>query len=342
QAADLQKKLLAKSPSDPRSNEALGRTLNAQARIFHKLHRLDEAADFYREAVACRNDLVRMNPGDDEYRRQLANSIMNLGLVQRDRGEFPLAAQQFEQASSLRQGFESLGPEFRRDLSRGYYNWGDLRLEEQRLEEAVRFFEQSAVLLESLLEDTSHSLEDRYRLALCRRLQGDAASGQYFEKLSTKSYQQALKSHEQAMESLNILIFWNPDVPLYLEEYANIELNLGFLLQHQGQFERAEELFTDAKERFSRLVAKDPHEFNYRFAQLLATKEVELTLARRTDLEDRTAQTRKVLEELQQRFQELQREFPERSEVGVQLDQIKELLDKLNASNPQPTTPTDL
>src|SRR5262249_1690298 len=125
QAQQIQERLLTASPADPRRLQALGDTENAIGRALHRGQKLDEALQAYRKASELRQRLVDLFPREGEFRRALANSIMNIGLVEKDLGEPDIAAGKLQSAQQVREALLAEGnelPRVDRDLAMGAYN----------------------------------------------------------------------------------------------------------------------------------------------------------------------------------------------------------------------------
>src|SRR5262249_34044631 len=97
-ARDLQMRLLGKSPQNPARLKALGETENALGRSLHRSHQYDAALAEYQKGRDLRQQLAVLTPADQESERALANSIMNVGLVEMDRGNLDAATEQFRDA----------------------------------------------------------------------------------------------------------------------------------------------------------------------------------------------------------------------------------------------------
>jgi tetratricopeptide (TPR) repeat protein len=214
----------------------------------------------------------------------------------------------------------------------GYYNWGHLRMDEQRPDDAIDYFERSAELLESMLEEAPHMIEDRYRLALCRRLQGDAATAVYTAHGSRPALLQSLESLQQALSSLSLLILMNPDVLDFLEESANIELNLSTLWRAHGQLDQAVQSAAAARTKFAELAERAQERIEYRVGQAVATKELGLLRGEQSPDPENLTEMIELLEESRRQFERIQEKFPKQPGVAVQLQSIEEWLDKLGES----------
>ncbi len=133
-AREMQSRLLAKSPHNPTRLNALGDTENALGRSLHRGHHFDAALAEYQKGRDLRQELADLTPDDLESQRELANSIMNVGLVEMDRGDLDAAAEQFRAAQQLRENLLKKEDSYnlQRDLAMGLYNQGTLEVKRKR------------------------------------------------------------------------------------------------------------------------------------------------------------------------------------------------------------------
>ena len=176
-AHDIQQKLLADLRLKiPARLKALGDTQNAIGRAFDRGQRYDEALPPYQQAREICQRLANAAPQDIEYRRMLANTIMNIGLVEKDLGHWDEAAKQLQAAQDIRQALVVSGgdlPKLQRDFAMGYYNEANLDLQRRHVAAAQKNFEESIALFERLVRRDPHDLNLQYQLAICYRLLGD-------------------------------------------------------------------------------------------------------------------------------------------------------------------------
>jgi tetratricopeptide (TPR) repeat protein len=91
------KQLVADFP-DSQHQQGLANGHNLLGVLLYSNRRLKEAEAAHREALAVRQTLVADWPKSDEYRNDLAGTMVNLALVLRDEGELEAARQMLEQA----------------------------------------------------------------------------------------------------------------------------------------------------------------------------------------------------------------------------------------------------
>lgn len=214
--------------------------LNAMGRVQHKLGQLDESLAAYKEAIRLREELAKAAPNDREAARKLASSYMNLGLVERDRGDLAQAISLLERSQSLRHRLldEASESKVRRDLAMGYQNRASLAHDQEQIEAAASHWRQAVALFEQLLVDEPFDLHNQYRLAVCFRGLGDAAA----------DVSAALPEYESAVKILEPLARQNPRVVAYQAELASLYINVGESAFEQQKHQLAKERLLQARE----------------------------------------------------------------------------------------------
>ena len=96
----------------------------------HKQQRLDQALEAYSSAIDTRSALVAAAPREREFQRTLANTYMNVGLVERETNA-AAARPSMEKAQAIRESLLAEGPadpKVERDYAMGHYNLAILAL----------------------------------------------------------------------------------------------------------------------------------------------------------------------------------------------------------------------
>ncbi len=101
-ARKMQTQLLHSDPENIKRLESLGDTYNALGRALHKQQQLDRSLEAYGKAIELRNRLAALDPQISESRRTLANTYMNVGLVEMDLGSSSRARQYLERTGDPR------------------------------------------------------------------------------------------------------------------------------------------------------------------------------------------------------------------------------------------------
>src|SRR5262249_16176807 len=149
-------------------------------------------------------------PEDHELQRALANSVMNIGLVEKDMEHLDTAAKQLESAQELRESQLAAGDSFKlqRDLAMGSYNQGGLELKREQPGEAANYCEEGSERFGALQQREPRDLTVQYYLATCYRKSADAHS-------ENNAPERAAQLYEQARNELARLVDRNPDVDEY-------------------------------------------------------------------------------------------------------------------------------
>ncbi|MEQ9410438.1 MAG: protein kinase [Fuerstiella sp.] len=311
QALKIQRQLVTENPSVARRT-SLSTTWNALGAFSISQQRWDDAADFLRHAGTLRDELVREVPTDPELRRLRANTIMNLGAVQRNLDDVPGALDLFEEAVALQRSVLTEGTtdiettrRLQRDLGMALYNTANAALDSQQtsLQSDILDPLNSAIhLFQQLLTEEPDSYSDRRRLILCRQLLAEA----------TVDPTQAAGAAEAAAADMESLIAQNPAVPALIGEWAQLRLLAGRLYNEAyrsdlafGQFDavvtvlHADETPDEEPDHNQR---PDQQQASQRQrARVLAVATAELALAAaqlaRADAPERLRQARQLLQQ---------------------------------------------
>jgi len=330
QARTAQRQLLAERPDDRLRLAALGDTANAMGRVLHRLEDFEGALTAYREAVKARERLAELAPEVAEYRRTLANTYMNIGLVER-LVDFERARQWFERAQTIRAELvasDSDSATVRRDQAKGDFNFAVLEIhagreaaDTQQFGAATRHFEAAEQRLraaidafEKLLQTGARGLDNRHSLATCYRLLGDLKS-------DTRQTEEALRLYEQSREQMVLFALTNPDVAEYRATLAGLHMNVGFLHVEQGQTEPALAALADARDLLEPLVADFPATPLFRADLALTLQEIGQLLKG----SDQTA-SRNSLQAAKRHFEQLVKQCPNNDDFRRELQVTEKAL----------------
>jgi len=326
QAARLQEALLAEAdgPAADGVMIDLAQTLNGMGRALQRSRRLDEARSYYQKASNLRQQLCKARPDDLERARELASSIMNLGLLELDAERPKAALPLLDQAQTLRLahagGGEALPRDFRRDLGMGYYN---LALAHMALDDAAsaeRDLNRAIDAFQQLAEEEPRDLDNRRRIAISMRLIADA-------KRAADDGPGAMDYYGRARDALEKLHDQNPDVPEFAGDLAGVRMNLGALLEADGQIEPALVELTAAADELRSLADRDaasPSQRRDLGVALRASGVLLHQLARGDEARQRLDESKQVLERLV-------REHPDDKGLAAQLKQTLDALAALEA-----------
>jgi serine/threonine-protein kinase len=321
QACDIQKQLLDEVPHDPKRLQSLGDTENAMGRSLHRSQQFEQALAEYEKGRDLRQEVAELVPEDHELQRARANSVMNIGLVEKDLGHLDAGAKQLQAAQELREAQLTAGDSFKlqRDLAMGSYNQGVLELKREQPGEAATYFNQAIERFAVLEEREPHDLTIQYYLAICYRRSADAHS-------ENNSPDEAARLYGLARDTFARLVDRNPEVDEYQSELAKTYMNIA---GHQegtaaiASFEKAQSIFDS-------LVLKYPKNPQFRRDSAVVLRELGLVQVKGGDRD-------KGLQNLQrsvERLEKLLEEFPNRADWKSDLEISRRMLNESLAPAP--------
>jgi len=306
QALGIQRQLVDESPRDAKRIEGLAATENALGREFQLSRKYDEALAAYQKGRELREQLTQLDPQNKEYWRLRANSVMNIGLLEKDEGRLEAAAQQLQAAQAMRQehlaGSENV-PKLKRDLAMGFYNQGVLDSQRRQNDAAAQHFGEAVAQFKELHSADPNDLEIQFDLAINERLLGD---------LRRTDPEQAAQLYEDSSKRLDELVERNPDVPNFRYEQARAYMNFGQMPQEPGT---AVSRLSTAKSVLGKLVQQFPQVAAYRRDLALAQRAI-------AGAELKNGQSdvaRKDLGDSIDLLEQLVKEFPEDQEYALEL-----------------------
>ena len=269
--------LAANSQGDAELLANLGDTLNGLGVARQKTGDPGAAAKAYQEAIEVRREVLRLDSKSVAAPRKLANTMMNLGLLQQSKGDIPGARATMADAQELRAAalkhFES--DKLGRDLARGFYNLGMLEQDAGNLPRAGEYFTAAEQQFAKLLEDAPHDLGNQWRLAISLRSHADVEAAQ-LNPTNTDSYDRALTKYSQANRYLERLATRNPDVKEYQATWVGVLRKQGQLQLRCQQYEAARASFASASTTLEQILDQSPEDSldRYRLAESLAMQSV--------------------------------------------------------------------
>jgi tetratricopeptide (TPR) repeat protein/ribosomal protein S27AE len=284
-AGEMQKQLLQSDQDNIERLKALGDTCNAMGRALQLQQQFDRALESYQKAIEVRGRLAALVPDKRESHRMLANTYMNIGLLEMGRGSYDEARRRLEQAQSIRLQPRIAGndPKLRRDIAMGYYNLAKLSLAglvqadknygsaREWCDLGRQWSRQAAMLFQVLAESDRADLDMRYLLAVCYRMEADlvcaeAASGLEPGDDCDKKRDDAIAIYQKSLDILEPLARKNPDVTEYQLGLAELYDVIAHVRYDQGSLETAMAPIDQAEAILTSLAADCGDTARYRTA----------------------------------------------------------------------------
>jgi len=285
-AVTIQTKL-ANASSSSQDRLSLSTTLNGFGVLRMKQQRVEDARELFERALDLRVQLLSSDIDEVEIRRLHANTVMNLGTVDRNqgraataRGQFREAARQYRTLLDRVQGDLRLTIQLQRELAKALFNSANAAIDALMAEDASDVGETDTAdraeirqllveanqLFRRVLEYEADSYPDRRRLAWCLQMQVECAADE----------EEAMALYREAIDELQRLASENRSVPELTVELAQVELSRGRLAADTAQFETAVQDFESGLLRLQQLSAEESQTRDRDIAVFRA----ELTLAR--------------------------------------------------------------
>ena len=225
-----------------KGNDADSREVRAEGRfrvgdMRCRLGEFKEAEKDYDEALRIQKQLVADFPLRPEFRRYLAKSHNNRGILLRASGRLPEAEKDYDEALRIKKqlaaDFRSR-PEFRLDLARSHNNRGLLLCEMGRPREAEQDFDQALGTYRQLVADFRAGPEFRLDLAGCRNNRGSLLR-------EMGRLKEAEEDFDQALGILKQLPAGFASRPEFRQQLARSHNNRGLLRGATGRLKEAEQ-----------------------------------------------------------------------------------------------------
>jgi len=341
-ACDLQQQLVEERAGDRDCLQNLGNTWTAMGSALSRQRQLNEAREAHLEAIAVRQQLADgARPNESEFPRTLANSYMNLGIVEmnlgdieREKGHLDAAGRQFEEALRQFDKAQDLRKKLllrigddrktRRDLAKGHFNLAGLAFKVADATWAENSLNDAIEVFASLLEEDPKDLANQFDLAICYQSLGDLKS-------DLKAWDAARKVYQEALTRTDGLVRANPAVPSYQATLAGIYMNLARLECDQGRSPAAREAFQHARDVLQPLVAGYAEVPRYR-------RDLAVTLREMAVLKSKAGEHQAARDDLalaQGHLEKLVRDSRENVGFQAELNKTKAVLDSLPPPQPR-------
>ena len=256
EALRIQRELLAASPANMQLQEALGDTLNALGQAHQSRSESKTALTLFEESRQFRQRLADRQASGLEPRRKLANTVMNVGLIQKQLSQFDQAARSLDDAQKGRQAVlqgrrieDANSQELLvwRDLARGHYNQANLLAAMKGPAAAEEELPPAIAILEQIRRMAPSDLRNRERLAGCYHLSARL-------RYERGDLAESSRRYEQAIAVLDDLHRDSPQMVEFQERLALVQMDYGRLQRRRGNLEAALAAYTRACELLQPLV----------------------------------------------------------------------------------------
>jgi tetratricopeptide (TPR) repeat protein len=318
-----QTELLSLAPHNIGRLKALGDTLNAIGRCWHKQQRLEQALEAYATAIDLRTRLVAAAPEERDFQRTLANTYMNIGLVEMQTNASG-ARPSMKKAQAIRTSLLADGaadPKVERDYAMGHYNLALLARAHDQFDDAEQSFQQAVTLFDALARQDPADLTLSYQLAIACRKHGDLQS-------SRNRPNEAINLYAKSRDVMASLAEKNPGVTEYHIALAEIDLSIGRAEYQLGHLDSARTAFENAQAILTTLLAEHASDQRCRHNYIAAMGAV----AKLHREAGRRAEAEKVYEALAQQLRQILERNPDLPGLNEELKMPQSALDALRAS----------
>ena len=249
-------KLHEQDPGNLRLIRDLSDVKTQAAKLHYEQRRFAAASVPMQEALELRRELVKAEPANILAGQLLANSEMNMGLLEEDLGHPQQALAHYEEAQHRRMELLSKEPKnasVRRDQAKGFSNLGMFYARQRRLPEAEEFYKQAEKVFASLTDGTDRELDDLLNHGIVLRRLGDIAA----IRNDGKDLPEAIEKYVKSVKVLEELVVANSTVRIYRGTLSEARLNLAQLYQRQKNSREAFSLLTSAFDDFNKLRIED-------------------------------------------------------------------------------------
>jgi tetratricopeptide (TPR) repeat protein len=138
-------------PQNPPPALELSRVCNNLGNLLRTKGKPEQAANFFERAIGIHRELVKKDPSKREYKQELAQFYLNLGLLELDENRFELAERQNHEALDLIEELASPGPSLSMKRAEAHMIRGwILESQSKQLPQAQSETEESQRILETL------------------------------------------------------------------------------------------------------------------------------------------------------------------------------------------------
>jgi len=321
-ARRIQQAQMKQTSGDPETIRMLAKTLNAMGGLHGQQKAWDQAEIAFQQARHFRERLIEISSNGNETsvddQRLYANSLMNLGLTARAKGDLETAKVFFADATVKRRALlerHGNNRELLRDTAMGFFNLANHAMDENNVAASIQHLEESIASFEKLLEEAPDDLKNKHRLSICYRRLGNLeletasvenGNPEAPNAASSESGKKALNCFLAARGIIQRLADENPSVVAFKKEHAGTLIDLGTVQTDLERRADAEQVFSKAIELLNNLV--EGNALDVRKDLAVAKKELAILLY---DSGRSIHAARDHLDDAVQLFKQLRAEDPE-------------------------------
>lgn len=235
-----------------------GNIQNALGRYWAEVENLTLARLCFEQAIQCRRELAIRASDSVETQRQLANSLMNLGLASQDLEQEETAINCFEEAQEIRLRQLQASPDhqaLKRDLIIGYYNLGRFLKSLDQPDHAVTALATAISQWNDIAEERRRKIDAAFVVAACERELGDIL---YLWPETANTSDTAQSWYQRAADRLALLVQANPDVVVYQSSWAGVQLQMAKAERESNRFDEALVCLAKAEEVYRSRISIEP------------------------------------------------------------------------------------
>ena len=225
------------------------------ANLLRYAGRLDESAAEYQHAVELSQQIVAVNPSDQEGKFHLATSLDGLGNVLQEKGDTAGALENRSKGLTIREELTRLDPNnahYRRQLAFSHHNVGLSLVEAGDLTSALAHFRTELSLFESLSSADPKDVQARRNRSLAHKQIGDAL-------VHSGDVHGALAQYRVALEIDRNLTALDPGNFQAVLDLSFSETKVGAALVKLGQTQEGLAILRGGLARQESLIATDSH-----------------------------------------------------------------------------------
>ncbi len=260
-AIEIQEKLVATRES-PEFRSALAQSWGNLGDLYRSIGKMRDAEQAFEQSLNLNRALAAGKPADLERQRDLASSLVSIGLVQENSRRPDEAVARLREALDLQNRIvasPAARPDYRMELANSETHIGRVLKSVGRLNEAEQALTSARNILERLVAD--YPDVPRYRMELVANLNSLALLLRDNGKPTDAElvYRRAIERQQELVERY-------PELPEHAKTLGGITTNLAVLLASTGRADEAEQIIQKSLDKMEKLAARFPTVPDYAYA----------------------------------------------------------------------------